>query len=117
MPWSCVVAFIRRSDEHLDWPNDVYTKGAALITEKAELFAKLLLLEIPEDKLSFSSGWIFKFMLHNDLQASENMNEFNGSYIYSPYFYYVFSLALLMLLLFSNCCIWRSCADPSAWGV
>ena len=94
MPWSCVVAFIRRSDEHLDWPNDVYTKGAALITEKAELFAKLLLLEIPE----------------------ENMNEFNGSYIYSPYFYYVFSLALLMLLLFSNCCIWRSCADPSAWG-
>ena len=77
-----------------------------MITEKAELFAKLLLLEIPEDKLSFSSGWIFKFMLHNDLQASENMNEFNGSY--SPYFYYyyyVFSLALLMLLLFSNCCI------------
>jgi len=47
------------------------------MTEKAELFAKLL--EIPEDELSFSNGWIFKFELRNDLRSYRLHGEANSA--------------------------------------
>ena len=51
----------------------------SLVTEKAELFAKLL--EISEDELSFSNGWIFKFKLRidNDSRAYRLHGEANSA--------------------------------------
>ena len=63
------------------WIDQMTSKGVilteALITEKVELFAKLL--EIPEDELSFSIGWIFKFKLRNDLRAYRLHGEANSA--------------------------------------
>jgi hypothetical protein len=63
------------------WIDQMTSKGVilteALITEKAELFAKLL--EVPEDELSFSNGWIFKFKLRNDLRAYRLHGEANSA--------------------------------------
>ena len=63
------------------WIDQMTSKGVilteTLMTEKAELFAKLL--EIPEDELSFSNGWIFKFELRNDLQSYRLHGEANSA--------------------------------------
>ena len=63
------------------WIDQMTSKGVilteTLMTEKAELFAKLL--EIPEDELSFSNGWIFKFKLRNDLRSYRLHGEANSA--------------------------------------